>query len=155
MILAPLLMSLVSTPAQAAAPIQVCEVRAGAWCLIRSGVYFDAKTVDNDKRTWRLFGPYLGSSSINIVESRACSAVTADYPSRSESLGKSEIDGSAKYIVKVVLNREGTCSISVEIPLNGQGRDEVAYEFAMTGLRAFPNRESVGITLSSIAVKTR
>lgn len=153
MILASFLMGLAPASPQAAAPMQVCEVRAGAWCLIRSGVYFDVKTVNNDKRTWLLFGPYLGTSSINIVESRACSAVVADSPSRSEGFGKSEVDGSKKYVVKVILNKEASCSISVEIPMNGEKRDEVAYEFAISGLRACSDRQSAGVTLASIAVK--
>jgi hypothetical protein len=153
MILLPLLMALGSPPGQPAAPMQVCEVRTGAWCLIRSGIYFDVKTVSNDRRVWRLFGSYLGSSSINIIESRACSAVLADSPVRSENVGRSLIDGSKKYIVKISFNKEASCTIFVELPLIGGDRDQVSYEFVMTAIRAIADMGSAGTTLSSIALK--
>jgi hypothetical protein len=132
---------------QSATPVQTCELRTEAWCLLRSGVRVDERTVDNDRRLWDFHGSYLGDAHVTMMEDRGCSAASSDFQSRSEREAPSAIDGTPKYIVEWKLRRDGSCTLRLEIPIKDGKKDPVAYDFVVRGLRACMDRSCSGPSL--------
>ena len=139
----------VSGNTQDSVPQNRCEIATRSWCMLRTATSFDVDTTSADKRIWTIRGSYLGSSKINIIESRACSAELSDHQSRSDMLGKSEIDNTTRYIIEWSLRSDKSCKLRIELPVDGSARDEVSYDFIVAALRACTDERCVGPTLSS------
>src|SRR3954470_8465610 len=97
------------------APIQSCQIRTQAWCLLGDPALFDVTTVSTDKRVWTFRGSYLGSAGIRVVEDRGCSSYPSDIQTRSEGLSSSFVDGSSRYVIAWTLHKDGSCTLRIEI----------------------------------------
>lgn len=145
-----ILLGLAASPlSQSATPAQVCEIRTPSWCMIRSGLYFDARTINKSQRLWTLRGPYLEKEMINIVEDRACSSGHSDFQLRRESVGASKVDGTKKYIITWILRKDESCKMTIEIPVNENKKSEIAYELALRALKACADDRCSGPNLAA------
>jgi hypothetical protein len=125
-----------TTPPPAVEPMQRCEIRFPAWCLIGSGHYFDVMTVDRRTRFWKLWGPFLEPTVVTITEDSACGSYPSDVQSRSEELGPAGPDGKRKQVITWRLHKAGSCTLRIEIPMDDKRRYELAYYTVLTSLKA-------------------
>ncbi len=132
-----------------AEPVQRCEIRTQAWCLVQSGTLFDVETIDYNKRVWMLRDKMFGSERIRIVEDRACSSHPSNAQKKLEGLQAASLDGSHKYVIMWQLHREGTCNLSIEIPLTNGVRNPVIYEVVLSALKACQDEGCAGPTLGA------
>jgi hypothetical protein len=130
-----------------ATPIEACDVQTRAWCLIRSGVFFDEGTLDNDSRLWTFYGGYLGDKRIRMTESRACSSTFAQDPRRLRDIERVNEVGENQLVVKWRLNAQA-CEIMFEVPLKDGVRDESVYYFITSSIRACTVSQCPGPSLS-------
>lgn len=132
-----------------AAPMQRCDLRTQAWCLLQAGIYFDVRTVDNERRVWTLRGPFLGAEQIRIVEKRGCSSYPSDVQLRSEGPGCSALDGSSKHLISWTLHKDNSCTLVIEIPATNGVRNVPAYELALSALKACTDERCAGPSLAA------
>lgn len=125
-----------ASPAPAAEPMQRCEIRTPAWCLIGGGLYFDVMTVDGRTRFWKLWGPFLEPTVITITEDSACGSYPSDVQSRSEQLGPVGPDGRRKHVITWRLHKAGSCTLRIEIPMEDKRRYEVAHYTVLSSFMA-------------------
>src|SRR3954462_12084665 len=129
-------LALAAPPRPNPEPMQLCEIRTQAWCLVHGGTRFDIKTVDNSTRIWALRDCKLGATTIRVIESRGCSSYPSDIQTKSEGVGASTVDGVKKYIISWKLHRDNSCTLFIEVPLINGDKDPIAYEILLSGLLA-------------------
>jgi hypothetical protein len=125
-----------TSPPPSAEPMQRCEIRFPAWCLIGSGLYFDVMTVDRRTRFWKLWGPFLEPTVVTITEDSACGSYPSDVQSRSEESGPPGLDGNRKHVIVWRLHKAGSCTLRIEIPTNDKRRFEVVHYTILSSLKA-------------------
>lgn len=144
-----------STEGQKAEPIQRCEIRTQAWCLVQGGTYFDVTTLDNDTRVWTLRDRMLGLETIRITEDRACGSYPSDIQEKSEALVMSPANGRSKYIITWSLHRDGSCSLRFELPVTGRKPNEIAYFLVGSIFTACTWDRCPGISLAATPTASR
>lgn len=142
-------LALAAAPQAAAGPMQRCDIRTQAWCLVQAGIHFDVITANNEMRVWTLRSRSIGTATVRIVEDRGCSSYPSDIQSKSEGPGRSAVDGSARYVIRWKLHKDGSCNLSIEIPIADGVRDGLAYELAVSGLDACTDDRCTGPSLKS------
>ena len=130
------------------APMQTCEIRTNAWCMIRTGVSFDERTIHGELREWKFYGGMLDLRRIKMTESRSCSSSFSKEPKRSESIAISSASGGKYTKIKWTLNNENSCALTFEIPYINGKKDAVGYDFVMNSMRACDANKCPGLMLS-------
>lgn len=156
MSLAATALALVAIPEpQGAEPVQACDIRTQAWCMIQTTTHFDVTTIDNNTRVWTLRSRMLGSETIRIVEDRACGSYPSDIQEKSEALMAPEADGRRKYVITWKLHRDGSCSLRFELPVAGRKRNETAYFLVGSIFTACTWERCPGISLAATPLTRR
>lgn len=108
-------------------PVQSCEIKTQAWCLVSSGVLFDTKSLGGEKREWTFYGGYLGVRKVTMIETRSCSTSPAREP---------KIDNNDKYDddtnsvrISIILNSSVGCRLEFTVPDHDGGKDSLSLEF--------------------------
>lgn len=108
-------------------PVQVCQIRTQAWCMVQTATLFDVTTVDDKKRVWSLRDNMMGSETVRVIEDRSCGSYPSDIQEKSEQLILSRVGGRSRYVILWKLHRDGSCSLRFELPVVGRKPNEIAY----------------------------
>lgn len=116
-----------SSPSGASEPMQACQLKTQAWCLVQGATHFDVFTVSDRTRVWILRDAILGGEKVRIIEDRACGSYPSDMQEKTELMETRRASEQQKYIITWKLHKSGSCSLRFELPVINNKPNEIAY----------------------------